>query len=393
MKKTVSLLLTVAIILSMTACRRRITADAGEIVYETVYQPQPVPMEEEGQHVPDSAMDAVSEDTKTELDTDGRRVDETVAAEGGETVENAESPQSGEEITVTLDAQGGECARDSITVRVGGVYGVLPPPTLAGQTFQGWFLKEEGGEPVNPVTVVLEKRDHTLYAHWTTKHEFLLTFDPNGGRISLYSAQKTIYSGEVYGELPTPMQSGYTFLGWFTEPENGAPILPSDMVTVLDDQTVYAHWEYSPMDYWAFVLKNTTQKIFDCQEMKAYLELEADGVTMAYAPLISEAGAQNIASGEADTPVVDRWVMEKKPNLIVKLTNNMAAAEAVKTAMERRFPGTRVYVFPAEAINGTDGEQLYYKLRFAALCYPAYYTEIDLSTVANELGVTPVPIG
>ncbi len=71
----------------------------------------------------------------------------------------------------------------------------------------------------------------------------------------------------------------------------------------------------------------------------------------------------------------------------------MATAEATQAAMVRRFPGSRVYVFPAEAIDGTDAEQLYYKLRFAALCYPEYYYEIDLSAVAKELDVETVPIG
>lgn len=393
MKKMVSILLIFALGLSLTACRRRITADAGNIVYETVFQPQPVPMETEGQQIPDSAIDLNNEETKTELDPDGEHVDETIAAEGGETVENAEDAKAGGEITITLDAVGGECAKNSVIVRVGGVYGVLPTPTLTGQTFQGWFLKPEGGEPVNAVTVVLEECDHTLYAHWTTKNEFLLTFDPNGGRISPYSKEKAIYSGDVYGMLPEPMRSGYVFLGWFTEPESGVPIQPSDMVTVIDDQTVYAHWAYSPVDFWAFVLKNTTQKIFDCQEVKVYLELEADRMTMVYAPLISDAGARNIAENANDSRVSDSWVLEGKPNIVVKITGNMAAAEATKAAMERRFPGSRVYVFPAEAIDGTDAEQLYYKLCFAALCYPEYYYEIDLRTVAKELDVEPVPIG
>ena len=235
--------------------------------------------------------------------------------------------------------------------------------------------------------MVLKETDHTLYAHWTTKTEFLLTFDPNGGRISPYSAEKTIYSGSVYGELPEPMRSGYVFLGWFTQPENGEPIQPADMVTVIDDQTLYAHWEYSPMDYWSFVLQNTTQKIFDCQEMEVYLELEADQVTVPYAPLIEETGAKNIAREEDLDFVTDTWVQEKKPNVVVKITNSMATAEATQTAVETRFPNSKVYVFPLEAVEGSDAEQLYYKLRLAALCYPQYYYEIDMGTIAAELGV------
>lgn len=386
MKRIIALLLAGILIFSMTACRRRITADSENVIYETVFQPQPVPMEGEGQQVPDSA--ANSDDTRVKIDPDGDHVDETVAAEGGETTPDAPEPDaSGEKLTVTLDAAGGTCDRETVTVRAGGVYGALPTPANPGQTFQGWFLQPEGGEPVNAVTVVLKDTDHTLYAHWTTKTEFLLTFDPNGGRISPYSAEKVVYSGDVYGRLPEPMRSGYAFLGWFTQPEGGSQLHAADMVTVLDDQTVYAHWEYDPYAYWSFVLENTTQKVFTCQEVSVYLELEANGVTMVYCPLVADSGTRNIAQYEVNAVVSDDWVKEKKPNLIVKLTENMGSAEAVQTAMERRFPDARVYVFPTAAVEGTEAQQLYYKLRLAAICYPEWYYDIDMMAVAAELGV------
>ena len=60
--------------------------------------------------------------------------------------------------------------------------------------------------------------------------------------------------------------------------------------------------------------------------------------------------------------------------------------------MERRFPDARVSVFPVEAAEGTEAQQLYWKLRLAALCYPSYYYEIDMTTVARELGVEHIPI-
>lgn len=391
MRKILLFLLTVVLLCSMAACRRRIDPDADKIVYETVYQPNPVPMEGEGQQVPDNVVDPDDENKKTEIDPSAPPVDETIAAEGGETTPDApETPEPGEKITVTLDAAGGECDKDTVTVRVGSVYGVLPIPTKPGQTFQGWFREVEGGEPVNEVTVVLAETDHTLYAHWTTKTEFLLTFDPNGGRISPYSAEKKIYSGAVYGELPEPIREGYAFLGWFTEPEGGTKLQPTDMVTVIDDQTVYAHWEYDPLAYWEFVLENTTQKVFTCQEVSVYVELEANGTTIVYCPFVSDTGAKNIAKYEDDAFVTDAWVKEKKPNVIVKLTDNMGTAEATQTTVERRFPDTRVYVFPLEAVEGTEAQQLYYKLCLAALCYPEYYYEIDMDAVAAELGVTGI---
>ena len=83
----------------------------------------------------------------------------------------------------------------------------------------------------------------------------------------------------------------------------------------------------------------------------------------------------------------DNWVKEKYPGVILKITENMGAAEAVRTNMETRFPGKRIYVFPSAAVDGTDGEKLYYAIALAKQLYPEYFYEIDLNTVAAELAV------
>lgn len=68
--------------------------------------------------------------------------------------------------------------------------------------------------------------------------EFKIMFDPNGGTCSKRSFRRD--AGVAYGELPTAKKTGHTFLGWFTEPEDGEPVTP-DTVTV-GDATNYAHW-------------------------------------------------------------------------------------------------------------------------------------------------------
>lgn len=387
MKKILAVLLCGVLLLSMAGCRRRITAENGDVVYETVYQPTPVPMESQGQQIPSGPADG--EDTKVEYDPNGKPVDETTPAQGGETVPNVPDPEDpGKKVTVTLDAMGGQCSKETVTVQVGGVYGELPTPTKTGQNFMGWFRDAEGGESVDAVSIVTTETDHTLYAHWTTKTEFILTFDPNGGRISPYSAEKKIYSGAVYGELPKPVREGYAFLGWYTQPEGGQQLQSTDMVTVIDDQTVYAHWEYDPYAYWSYVLENTTQKVFTCQQAYVYLELKADNTTMLYAPLISDTGSINIAGKESSAVVTDEWVKSKKPNVVIKLTDHTGSAKATKAAMQKRFPNAKILVMPIAAAEGSDAEQLYYKLRLAAICYPEWYDSLDMDTIAQELGVT-----
>ena len=68
--------------------------------------------------------------------------------------------------------------------------------------------------------------------------EFRITFDANGGTSSKRSIRRD--AGVAYGELPTAKKTGHTFLGWFTELDDGEPVTP-DTVAV-GDATNYAHW-------------------------------------------------------------------------------------------------------------------------------------------------------
>lgn len=69
----------------------------------------------------------------------------------------------------------------------------------------------------------------------------ILTFDPNGGEVA--TTEKLIYYGQPYGELPTPTRTGYGFTGWYTEADGGTQVNADTVVTVLANQTLYAHWD------------------------------------------------------------------------------------------------------------------------------------------------------
>ena len=54
---------------------------------------------------------------------------------------------------------------------------------------------------------------------------------------------KSIQRGEKYGTMPTPTRSGYTFGGWYTEPNGGGTRVTSDtIVSNASDHTLYAKW-------------------------------------------------------------------------------------------------------------------------------------------------------
>lgn len=75
-----------------------------------------------------------------------------------------------------------------------------------------------------------------------TPASYLVTFDPNGGRVSPASTAVTI--GKKYGTLPTPTRTGYDFDGWYTEKIGGEDKKVTETTTVGTNPptTLYAHW-------------------------------------------------------------------------------------------------------------------------------------------------------
>ena len=80
----------------------------------------------------------------------------------------------------------------------------------------------------------------TLYAVWKPA-TYNVYFDAIGGTVDTQSKSVTYLS--TYGELPTPVKKGYTFMGWYTNSSGGDCITNSSSVQITSDQTLYARWE------------------------------------------------------------------------------------------------------------------------------------------------------
>lgn len=66
-----------------------------------------------------------------------------------------------------------------------------------------------------------------------------VTFDACGGSVS--EPSRTVLRGMPSGYLPTPVRDGFSFAGWYTQSLGGKEI--DRTVRVLEDMTLYAHWE------------------------------------------------------------------------------------------------------------------------------------------------------
>lgn len=69
----------------------------------------------------------------------------------------------------------------------------------------------------------------------------IITFDPCGGTVS--PVEITAGLDGTLSNLPTPVRSGYTFQGWYTEPAGGTAV--TTYTTFSGDAAVYAQWLYS----------------------------------------------------------------------------------------------------------------------------------------------------
>ena len=115
------------------------------------------------------------------------------------------------EYTITLDVSGGD-PLDPITYTVETPV-ILPTPTSTGYTFLGWTGE---GETTPQPTVVLPKGttgDKIYFANWEV-NSYAITLDTSGGN-ALDNIRYTVKSDPII--LPTPVRTGYTFLGWTGE--------------------------------------------------------------------------------------------------------------------------------------------------------------------------------
>lgn len=151
------------------------------------------------------------------------------------------------EYTVTLDASGGD-PLDPITYTVETPV-ILPTPTSTGYTFLGWTGE---GETTPQPTVVLPKGttgDKMYFANWEV-NIYAITLDTSGGN-ALEAISYAVTSSPI--TLPTPVRTGYTFLGWtgegITTPQPEV-IIPTGST---GNRTYTANWEAT---VYTIMLKN-----------------------------------------------------------------------------------------------------------------------------------------
>ena len=146
-------------------------------------------------------------------------------------VEGVELP---EEVKATLPVN-----KDTYTIGQQVPTAAKPANVTVGDyiwSLKAWKLGDNEIVPNNSVPMV--EGGLNFVGIWTReKGTVTVTFDANGGTVAPTS--KTITKGSTL-TLPTPVLSGYSFDGWFTEKTGGTQVNAG--ATFDKDTTLYAHW-------------------------------------------------------------------------------------------------------------------------------------------------------
>lgn len=145
--------------------------------------------------------------------------------------------------TIYFDSSGGIIPNPEYkAVKFGDRYGSLATTSRVGYVFDGWYTGVEGtGDKITADSVLDMAESKTLYGNWVPE-TYIVTFNAQGG-ITPTPATKDVTYALTYGMLATASRDGYTFNGWWTQPNGeGIQITGDSTVSITEDQTLYAKW-------------------------------------------------------------------------------------------------------------------------------------------------------
>ena len=212
--------------------------------------------------------------------SDGKEITSKTEATGDIRVYAHWTPRNIFTYKITYDTQGGKACKPSsktVSTKYGQsvVWGTLCAPTRQQYTFDGWYTSSG-----TKITSETEATDNiTVYAHWTPKNTYMITYDSNGGS-ECNPSSKTVSTEQgqsvVWGTLCAPTKKHYTFDGWYTS--SGTKVTSETEAT--GDITVSAHW--SPVKYTIKLSKGTGIKTIKLNNSATLTQELAYGTEYTY---------------------------------------------------------------------------------------------------------------
>ena len=123
----------------------------------------------------------------------------------------------------------------------------LPPAdkvTRQGYIFDGWYADDKfTGSAVTSIPAK-SSGDKTYYAKWTPL-TCTVTYAYEGATGNNTTKSETVTYDSVYGTLPSPTKTGFSFQGWYTAQTGGTKVESGTKVDSYTNHTLYARWKDS----------------------------------------------------------------------------------------------------------------------------------------------------
>ena len=114
----------------------------------------------------------------------------------------------------------------------------IPTPTKTGYKFDGWEVSGNGSK-MDGNTFIMGDADATITAKWTPI-DYTISYDLQGGAINGQPTKYTIESPTL--NIPRPIKTGYTFLGWTGSNGNTNQLDVSIAHGSTGNKAYTAHW-------------------------------------------------------------------------------------------------------------------------------------------------------
>jgi len=138
------------------------------------------------------------------------------------------------QFTIAFETNGGS-PLSNITQDFGTAFSI-PSTSKDNYQFAGWYLNSELTQPFTMATI--SAQNITIYAKWNP-NQHTISFDENGGQAISDITQP---HGTIVVEPQEPTKEGYTFEGWYDNPEfSGDPILMIQSGSFVDIN-LFAKW-------------------------------------------------------------------------------------------------------------------------------------------------------
>jgi len=114
---------------------------------------------------------------------------------------------------------------------------ILVAPSRTGYTFLGWTGSNGRKSELEVIVPKGSVNDKNYKANWVA-NSYVISLNPNGGVLSTKEI-KTVYNS-LYGIIPEPTRTGYTFEGWHYNDEK---VLESTVLTRAYNHELIAQWK------------------------------------------------------------------------------------------------------------------------------------------------------